>query len=41
MGGGSYPSSYGFIGRMRHAVMYGNALSDAKILAQAKAAGLA
>lgn len=41
MGGGSYPSSYGFIGRQRHAVMYGNELSDAKILAQAKAAGFA
>lgn len=41
MGGGSYPSSYGFIGRQRHAVMYDNGLSDAKILAQAQAAGLA
>lgn len=41
MGGGSYPSSYGFIGRQRHAVMYDHELSDAKILAQAQAAGFA
>ncbi|HEY1036338.1 MAG TPA: LamG-like jellyroll fold domain-containing protein [Pseudoxanthomonas sp.] len=41
MGGGTYPSSYGFLGTIRHLVLYDHELSAAKILEHAEAAGFA